>query len=265
MTREIELLTVVKSYPNPSRSLGESVCVVGISKELGLVRLYPIPFRDLADDQKFSKYQLIRLQVRDPRQDKRPNTFRPVLDSLQVIGDPIPPADNWHDRKEWVMPLISESMCSIQAQQEESGVSMGVFKPAEIIDLKQEEDERKEWTPAEITKLSQTDMFLTRDKKILDKIPYKWSYRYRCSDASCGGHEQQIIDWELGQLYRNLIRAGMTDAGDIHREVKRKYLMEICGPDKDVYFFTGNMAKRHHNFLILGVFWPKKEDQLRLL
>ena len=59
---DLELLIVVKSYPNPSQSLGEATCVVGICKDRGFVRLYPVPFRKLEDEQQFSKYQVIRFR-----------------------------------------------------------------------------------------------------------------------------------------------------------------------------------------------------------
>jgi hypothetical protein len=50
---KIEVLITVKAYPNPSSSLAEAVCVAGVRKNGGFVRLYPIPFRDLEDEQQF--------------------------------------------------------------------------------------------------------------------------------------------------------------------------------------------------------------------
>lgn len=263
--RELEVLVVVKAYPNPSQALSEAVCVAAISRELGFVRLYPIPFRDLDDAKKFAKYQAIKLGVRVPRNDARPNTFRPDLSTLKLLGAPLTTADGWRDRKEWVLPWVSESMCSIQRHQETNGLSLGFFKPREVIDVEQEEDSHKDWTPAELAKLGQGDLFETKDKKPLEKIPYNWRYRYKCADPRCKGHRQQIIDWEIHELYRNLKRRGITDPVRIHEKIREKYLGELCGLDKDVYFFTGNMAKYPQSFLILGVFWPPKDPQMRLL
>lgn len=262
---ELELLVTVKAYPNPSRDLSEAVCAAGISKKLGLVRLYPIPFWDLSDNQKFAKYQLIRLRVRTPKQDKRPNTFRPLLDTIEIIGTPLPTMDNWRLRKKWVFPVASESMYHIQSEQQRSGLSLGVFKPAEVIDVEQEEAENKDWSASELARLQQQDLFLRTDKSLLEKIPYNWSYRYRCSAPECRTHCQQIIDWEIAELYRNLKNNGITDSATIHEKVRQKFLHELCGIDRDTYFFTGNMAKRPQNFLILGVFWPHKDPQMKLL
>jgi len=262
--RVLEALVVVKAYPNPSRALSEAVCVAAIAKEDGLVRLYPIPFRDLDDAKKFAKYQVIRIGVRQPKGDARPSTFRPELSTLELLGSPLPTVDGWRERKEWVLPWVSESMCAIQRQQEARGLSLGVFKPREVVDVEQEADGHEDWTPAELSKLNQGDLFQTGDKKPLEKVPYNWRYRYICSDPACNGHRQQIIDWEIHELYRGLKRRGITDPKRIHEKIREKYLGELCGQGKDVYFFTGNMAKYPQSFLILGVFWPPKEAQMRL-
>lgn len=264
---DLELLIVVKSYPNPSQSLGEATCVIGICKDRGFVRLYPVPFRKLEDDQQFSKYQVIRLQAQEPKTDKRPNTFRPILDSIELVGEPLTTgkARDWAARKEWVMPWCSESMCEIQRRQKEDSTCMGFFKPAEVLDLTQEE-QAEEWVPAELAKLETTDFFMTKENKLLEKLPYKWRYKYRCSDPDCQGHEQQLIDWEAGAFYRNVIRrSGVTDPDAVLEGMRRKFVGQLCGADRDTHFFTGNMAAHQGSFIILGVFWPPVDLQGQLL
>lgn len=261
---DLELLIVVKAYPNPSESQGEACCVVGIDKQLGFVRIYPVPFRDLEDAKKFRKYEVIRLKARKPKSDPRPNTFRPHLDTIEVVSDPLPTANKWQARKDWAMPLAAPSMCEIIEQQKAARTSMGFFKPREVLDVVQQEEPEKEWSAGDVAKLGQSDMFLTQEKKLLEKLPYRWRYRYTCSAPGCNGHTQTIIDWELGQLYRSLKFKGVTDPDAIHESVRQKYLHQMCGPDKDTYFFTGNMAAHQGSFLILGVFWPPVDPQGRL-
>jgi hypothetical protein len=261
----IEALVVVKAYPNPSASLGEACCVLGMTKDRGFVRIYPIPFRQLEDERQFAKYETIRIGVVKPKSDPRPNTFRPQLDTLEVISAPLPTTDKWRLRKEWLLNAASESMCEIQRKQRELGVSMGFFKPAEVVDVTQEEEPEKQWSAGDLSKLGQTDLFMTRENRILEKLPYRWRYKYRCSDPDCSGHHQSIIDWELGQLYRNLKSRGITDPDDIHQRVRAKYLTQLCGPDKDTYFFVGNLLKHPRDFMVLGVFWPPHDPQMHLL
>lgn len=93
-------------------------------------------------------------------------------------------------------------------------------------------------------------------KRELEKIPYKISYKYRCSEARCSGHTQSIVDWELGQMCRDWPKkygeAGFRD------KVREKWLHELCDSSRDTSFFTGNMHTHQRSFLILGVFWPPK-------
>ena len=70
--RTIEVLITVKAYPNPSKSQSEAACIVGIQRDGGFVRLYPVPFRALDDQQRFKKYQWIRVRARKPKNDPRP-------------------------------------------------------------------------------------------------------------------------------------------------------------------------------------------------
>lgn len=63
----IEVLITVKAYPNPSRSQSEAACIVGVRRDGGFVRLYPVPFRSLEDEQQFKKYQWIRVRVQGSR------------------------------------------------------------------------------------------------------------------------------------------------------------------------------------------------------
>ena len=262
--QDLEALIVVKAYPNPSQGLSEAVCMLGINPELGFVRIYPVPFRDLADDKQFAKYQLVRMKVRPPKSDPRPNTFRPQIDSIKPIGERLPTANKWAARKEWVLPLKDESMCAIQRAQQQTGQSMGVFKPAEIMDFLQDDDDEQDWTERDLAKLQQQDLFRPSEKTLLEKLPYKWRYHYRCSDPDCKGHKQQVLDWEIGALYRNLKRQGISNPAEIHEHVRQKFLHELCAPDRDVYFFTGNMARYPQNFLVLGVFWPPVDLQRQL-
>jgi|TARA_B100000315_G_scaffold69649_1_gene63439 hypothetical protein len=42
--------------------------------------------------------------------------------------------------------------------------------------------------------------------------------------------------------------------------MKEKYLMELCGKDKETFFIVGNQLTGPLSFLIIGVFFPKFEN-----
>ena len=150
---ELEVLITVKAYPNPSKSLSEAACIAGIDRAGKHVRLYPIPFRDLEDEKRFDKYQWVRLKVQRPKSDPRPETYRPHFDTLEVVSSTLPTKDKWRARREMVLPLAAQSLCDIQDAQKRDGTSLGIFKPAEVLDFDWEPEKNPEWTADEMSLL----------------------------------------------------------------------------------------------------------------
>ncbi len=88
MVQTIEMVVTVKAYPSISTKYGETVCVAGIRTDTPgpeWVRLYPLVYRDLQFDLRFTKYQRITLEVADAS-DPRPESLKPNLDTL-ALGD----------------------------------------------------------------------------------------------------------------------------------------------------------------------------------
>ncbi|HYC56319.1 MAG TPA: hypothetical protein VEL28_15395 [Candidatus Binatia bacterium] len=259
----VELLITVKAYPNPSAALGEAACIAGVTRQGQLRRLYPIPYRDLEDSQQFKKYQWISVDTRAAKNDARPETARPILNSIKLIGKPLPTRDGWRGRRDIVKKVQSASMCDIQDAQRTAGTSLGFFRPAEIVDMEAKAEDSPTWKQGELEKLGQQDLFFTKNKQPLEKIPVGFYYRFRCDRCrNTNPHRMKVIDWELAELWRRN-RRGYDEATTIAL-VRRRFMDEMCGPGRDPHFFTGNMAKRQNSFLILGVFWPPKTAQAEL-
>ena len=62
-----KVLITVKTYPKPSRSYTELVCTAGITESGDWIRIYPIPFRFLKSNKKFSKYQWVEIDLQKTR------------------------------------------------------------------------------------------------------------------------------------------------------------------------------------------------------
>lgn len=67
-----------------------------------------------------------------------------------------------------------------------------------------------------------------------------------------------IIDWEVGVLFWRMVDQGMTQESAAE-EVKRKFLDDLCGNDKDTHFFVGTILDYPKSWVILGVYYPKVE------
>jgi hypothetical protein len=128
-----QILITVKAYPNPSKKHVETVCCAGI--DLGnsqLVRLFPIPFRDLDTGQKFKKYSIIDVTCFKPSDDKRPESFQVIYDSISVVAFLDTERGRWKKRKEIVSKVPVKSLCQVYKDAEDSDLSLGLVKPENI-------------------------------------------------------------------------------------------------------------------------------------
>jgi hypothetical protein len=253
MQSDISLLVVVKAYPNPSVKYFESSCVAGIRTDLDApewVRLYPVPFRLLESDKQFKKYQFLSLQA-EKGSDTRPESLRPNLDTLSP-GEWLDSRKAWARRKTFVEPLAAESMCGIQTRRETHGASLGAFRPAEVTDFYWEHTDAA--TAASKRLLASRQSLFAQDQAPLEILPYRFKYKFRCSDNHCRNHDMTIVDWEVGQAFRNF----RPRYGEIEglKKMRSRFLDEMCGSHKDTIFFTGNTFVNQNVFLILGIFWP---------
>lgn len=249
------ILITVKTYPSPSIHYVETVCVAGVDIDTHeWVRLYPVPFRTLPEYSRFRKYHIVEVEVTKHTRDPRPESWDPDWDSFRVL-DFVDTADDWAARWHYLRPAISASMCEIQRRQKEAKLSLGCFRPAVVEDLIVRDD-TPEWTGKQRAALEQQRLF-HQPKAKLEKIPFKFSYRYRCADPECTGHTQRLLDWEVFELYRN-VRSPTSSPADIKDKIRAKFLGELCAPNRDTYFFVGNHSAHPASFMVLGVFWPPR-------
>ena len=151
-------------------------------------------------------------------------------------------------------------------------MSLAVFKPTEVLDFTYEEDDR-EWDPVKEADLrrnySQFSLFedneWRRNFKIIPKLPYNFSYRFR--DISGRVSELQILDWEIGALYWNCLRQCDGDELAAIAKVRDKYLGEFT--TKELHFFLGTTQQWQlvapNPWVIVGVFPIPHQTQGALL
>lgn len=255
--RRLSVLITVKAAPNPSATYGETVCVAGVSVDLsapGWIRLYPINFRDLDATDQFRKYDIVEVDAIPAGSDPRSESWKPVMDSLGVKTN-LPP---WTRRRQWIDPYLEDSMCTMNTASHDPGArSLAAIRVRDVTDLKVEP--HPGWTADERAKIdgyvNQLDLFGKADKSgtALEAPRFKARYFWRCSGQACKGHKQGLIDWEFIAFQRRLTGASDEEAV---RQIRQRFLDEICAPNKDLAFYVGNQAKRHHVFSVLGLYYP---------
>ncbi len=254
---KLTVLPVVKAYPEPSKKYGTTVCVAAVTIPEGRwVRLYPVRFPHLALHKRFKKYQIFEADAAKAERDTRPESYRIDEDSIRIVGEPIGTAHGWSERKRLLAAAPVSSLCELQRLRKVSGKSLGMIRVREVtgFDVVEADDEKHQaadWT-AEHDAAS-LELFNDNKQKV-EALPFKFRYHFRCLDPSCRGHKCSIIDWEAYELHRKMVVVhGEQTAVE---KVRQKYVDDLCGADKETYFFMGNMARHPDSFLVLGVFYP---------
>jgi len=255
MAQKIKVLITVKTYPLPSLSYQELVCTAGVQVDGTFVRLYPIDYRYRPYWQWYKKYQWIEVEVEKHDKDPRKESYRPVLETLRPIGEPLDTKNKWSKRKKYVLAQGARSMEELHTLQQRENVSLGIVHPREIHDLAVEETER-DWKSEWKALFLQQRLFGPQQKP-LEKIPYRFSYHFACDDTRCEGkHKMMIEDWELGQLFLTMREKYDSEKIAIEK-VRDKFLGRMCAPEIDTHFFVGTTFP-YGTWIVLGVFWPKK-------
>lgn len=250
-----KILITVKTYPLPSTTASrETVCTAGVREDGSFIRLYPVDYRYRPYTQWYSKYSWVAVNVRKGKKgDYRPESFEPVGE-FELLGSIDPrKGGNWAERKKYVLAQGTQTMCHLQSLRMDQR-SLGIVRPRVVENFLIEEAERK-WKP-EWENLYMQDLLFGPKQKPLEKIPFKFSYRYKCEEEGCRGHTMMIEDWEVGQLFRKM-RDKFGDERIATEKVKERFFDQICGPTKDTHFFVGTVFG-YPTWIVLGTFWPEK-------
>lgn len=248
------ILITVKAYPNPSKKYVETVCCAGVDlSNFQLVRLYSIPFRDLDNNKKFRKYSIIEVDCSKSDDDKRPESFHVDSDSIDIIAVLDTEKGTWKKRKDIVLEVPVKSLCQVYKDAEDKDLSLGLIKPESVMFewLKQSLSDQQS-REACYDQLS----FLNREKDTIEEIPFHFYYNFKCAGVDeCPGHKLSIIDWEIGQAFRDW-RVKYTTEKVLLEKIEQRWLYISNTAKKDVYFYVGNLKRFRTTFMILGVFYP---------
>ncbi len=259
-----KVLITVMTYPHPNEKYTELVCTAGITGAGEWVRLYPIDYRYRPPEQRFKKYQWIEVDLgpRGAGNDHRAESRRPDLDSIRLLGPPIPPDRNWIERRAIIDKLPVATVNQLRDRHEadkaagRQQVSLGIVRPTRVVDVLVEET-TGEWKPEWSAMLAQGRLF-GEELKEIKKLPFKWSYVFECEDSDGKAHTAMNEDWEIGVLYwKELERLGAPERA---AESVRQKCLRLVAPDRDSRFFMGTVFP-YNTWIVLGVFWPEKEEQ----
>lgn len=255
------MLVTVKAYPALSQKYGEVVCMAGLrldEQKPSLVRLYPAVDQRAEVTKKIKKYTIVDLAIEKTRTDQRPESYRPYLDTLRC-GETVDTGTDrsWRPRWELLRDVAGRhTMCSLWAQQQVDGSSLGMIAVKEISDLTFEAGDEFSDKQGAIARAEAQPTLFRDEIPVLQPAPFKVKYHYRCMEPTCGGHHQTNVDWELGAAamkWRN-----MYPEAELLAKLREAFLDKMSPETRDTYFFVGNQHQNPRGFLVLGVFYPPK-------
>lgn len=255
------VLITVRTYPVPAHKGVEVSCTAAISSDGDWIRLFPVPYRRLPQDKRFTKYQWIDVALQKAKNDSRPESYHLDPETIK-LGTVVGPDDHeWAARRTILKPLMRPSLCAIQKERDEKDhPTLGFFKPGLIKRLIITPIE-PDWTPGQKTILSQGELFDQNEpKEELEKVPFDFHYEFECSDPKCGGHKLCCTDWEMGESYRKW-RKEYGDAWEA--KFRERYERDMIEKN-DTHFYVGTIHQYPKSWIIVGLFYPPRRDMADL-
>ncbi|MGN8022191.1 hypothetical protein ACTJJ7_15915 [Phyllobacterium sp. 22229] len=263
-TQTRRILILAKTYPSPSSKYSETSCVAGIDENGRPIRLYPVPFRLISNEQQFRKWQWITVRIQKAPKDHRPESNKLFVDTIERDPEPISTKNNWSARRDQLSRLPAYSdFEQLELERQKKKATLGILRPASIKRLTITPVSDPNWTEAELQKLlkyqQQVGLFDDTDEKAirtLRKLPFDFHYEYECNSASLGlaEYRHKIVDWEVGALFWRCF-----DTYGINWEKQFRDKIEIELPTKDLMFLMGTIHRFPDKWLIVSLIYPPRE------
>jgi hypothetical protein len=233
-----EAVVLIKAAPQVGQRHGETVCCAGIDLYGHWLRLYPVSFRTLEDDQKFGRWHRIKFKWRLPNDDQRIESRRVDQQSIEIAGEL-----KASERKQFLGNTIVTGL----VREREAGRSLALLKP-EILEFRSEKKSQSD-IEAENQRFerlrAQADLFA---KKVIpyQSCPYRFKYRYRSEDGERLGTCQ---DWEIEATFFNW--SHLYGEAKAIAEMERVFGEEY--PKKGMLLAMGTHSQYPDTWLINGV------------
>lgn len=245
MRREKEEIAVlVRAIPEKGKRDGDgyAVGVTGINKDGELLRLYPLRFRYGEGLVDVRRNDLLEVTVTKPDNDTRWES-RKVLDYVNLKR---------HAKDREIRELILPLVTSIERLNIE-GASLGLVKP-ELLDIEVKVNSLEIFDRQQY--FNMMGDFLEKGEKA--RMPVEVKYNFRCEgEEACRGHKMILLDWELNETLRNIVREEKEPRA-VKKRIKEQLFESL--KEKEIYFIMGTHFM-YGTWLIIGIFYPGKESR----
>lgn len=186
----VEIVVLIKAAPEIGQRHGETVCVAGVDAYGRWHRLYPVPFRDLLPEQRFKRWDRIRVRWRPPSDDGRPESKRIDPESLEIVSK-VSGAERAEVAARSVVRSLEDEM--------ETGRSLALIRPenTKFVIKRLTDSEYAKSARRRSELINQPDMF-SPTQIAKDPPPFAFHYQF---DHGGRTRIHVCIDWETEQTF----------------------------------------------------------------
>lgn len=249
------VVILVKAAPHPSRRYQETVCCAGVTlrddgRQPEWRRLYPVRFRHLSGDAKFSRWDILEYKWHRPKDDPRRESHRVEEQSLAITGE-LPQRSH----APFLDPLLRASYVDAARRDE----TLTLVRPRNLtFRWRRKSDAEVAGEKAAFAAASAQGSLLDEPLKAFEPCPYH--LRMGFEDAA-GKHGMTCGDWETSATFFKWRK--VYGEADALTRLKDSY--EKSYTEKGVALAMGTVAKRPMQWLLLGIIRMDEAFQPRLL
>lgn len=256
-----KILITVKTIPTESTEYEETVCTAGITEDKKWIRIYPVPYRKLSQNQQYEKYQWIEAEVFRNSKDFRPESYKCNWESIRLLNS----VQDWGERYKLCIEGMRiyedfDELISL-AKTNPPSLSLAIFNPKKIIkcevlprDISDQLEKQDQIRAARVM-----DLFDDKPFKPAKPLPFKLTYTFL--DSNDKRHTLMVEDWEAYMLFSRFEKSGFEVAKE---KVEQKY-KELVSSNHRTLLFVGTRLTAHYKtlnpFSIIGIFYPPKDIQ----
>ena len=147
-------------------------------------------------------------------------------------------------------PFIAPSLTALLEESQQTKRSLGIIKPDDgSLRFKYQPTSQSDQADQELADVvyQQQASFLEDPLKPLQKPKYSFRYEYTSDGRP---HKHQILDWEVQATFINYRHQYGSEAEALQM-MTQEYQENI--PQHNLHFIMGNMAKRQHIFILIGM------------
>ncbi len=250
MVLQSRVTILVKAYPQPSKSHIETVCCAGIDTNGQWRRLYPIRFRQLTDEQAFTRWNNVEFKYSLPKSDTRRESCKVHEESITVAGKVT--------KKSEKQAIVERALVPSEKVAIDRGQSLALIRPENVNFTwkKRSLAEIQEAREAFEIQAKQASMF---DKDLALLEPCKFSFFMTYQDEH-GPHTKTCADWETSAAF--YIHERSYGEAQALEHLRSTYCENYA--KTGLVFALGNMAKRPQTWQLLGIFPSEPTSQMAL-